>query len=75
MAEWLFLEYIDRRFFILVILWSDNNMKLLYAVLALIIIGSATATTVYSTDYQIPSWTKNVALFWGHGEIEDEKYI
>ena len=50
-------------------------MKLLYAVLALVIIGSATATTVYSTDYQIPSWTKNVALFWGQGEIEDGEYI
>ena len=50
-------------------------MKLLYAVLALVIIGSATATTVYSTDYQIPSWTKNVALFWGQGEIEDGEYV
>ena len=50
-------------------------MKLLYAVLALVIIGSATATTVYSTDYQIPSWTKNVALFWGQGEIDDGEYV
>ena len=50
-------------------------MKLLYAVLALVIIGSATATTVYSVDYQIPSWTKNVALYWGEGEIEDGEYI
>ena len=50
-------------------------MKLLYAVLALVIIGSATATTVYSTDYQIPSWTKNVALYWGQGELEDGEYI
>jgi hypothetical protein len=50
-------------------------MKLLYAVLALVIIGSATATTVYSTDYQIPSWTKNVALYWGQGEIEDGEYV
>ena len=50
-------------------------MKLLYAVLALVIIGSATATTVYSVDYQIPSWTKNVALFWGQGEIEDGEYV
>ena len=50
-------------------------MKLLYAVLALVIIGSATATTVYSVDYQIPSWTKNVALYWGQGELEDGEYI
>ena len=50
-------------------------MKLLYAVLALVIIGSATATTVYSADYQIPSWTKNVALYWGQGEIEDGEYV
>ena len=50
-------------------------MKLLYVVLALVIIGSATATTVYSADYQIPSWTKNVALFWGQGEIEDGEYV
>ena len=50
-------------------------MKLLFAVLALVIIGSATATTVYSVDYQIPSWTKNVALYWGEGEIEDGEYI
>ena len=50
-------------------------MKLLFAVLALVIIGSATATTVYSVDYQIPSWTKNVALYWGEGEIEDGEYV
>ena len=41
----------------------------------MVIIGSATATTVYSTDYQIPSWTKNVALFWGQGEIDDGEYV
>ena len=50
-------------------------MKLLYAVLALVIIGSATATTVYSIDYEIPTWTKNTALYWGQGHIDDGEYI
>jgi len=65
----------DRRFFMLQIILLNNNMKFLYAVLALVIVGSATATTVYSIDYQIPTWTKNTALYWGQGDIDDGEYI
>jgi plastocyanin len=50
-------------------------MKFLYVVIALVIVSGATVTTAYSVDYQIPSWTKNVALYWGEGEIEDGEYI
>jgi len=50
-------------------------MKFLYVVIALVIVSGATVTTAYSIDYEIPTWTKNVALYWGQGHIDDGEYI
>jgi hypothetical protein len=50
-------------------------MKLLYVLLAFVIIASATATAGFASNYNIPDWTKNTALFWGEGYIDDGEYI
>jgi len=50
-------------------------MKFLYVIIALVIVSGATVTTAYSIDYEIPTWTKNTALYWGQGHIDDGEYI
>ena len=50
-------------------------MKLLYVLLAFVIVASVTATAGFAQDFSVPEWTKNTAMFWGQGYIGDGEYI